>query len=164
MPGTGINHVSISAVELEESVSFYEHVFGMQRIPTYDFGFPVQYMSLGMAQLHIFVRPTEVPTFHHFSINVDDFDTVYARVEAMDAFDPVPFGAHAYELPDGAVQVYVRDPGANLVEINWPDIGTISPAIRARFGRLSDRVPQAGEALNATLFRELHPDLTRGCG
>ena len=30
-----------------------------------------------------------------------------------------------YELPDGAAQLYVRDPAGNLVEINWPDAATL---------------------------------------
>jgi lactoylglutathione lyase len=164
MPATGINHVSVSAVDLRESVEFYEELLGMQRIPTYDFGFPVQYMRLGDVQLHIFVRPTDVPTYHHFAVNVDDFDTVYRRADEMGVFAPEPFHAHGYELPDGGVQVYVRDPGGNLVEINWPDIRTISEDIRGRIGRLGDRVPQTGQALRATLFPSLHPDLSQDPG
>ncbi len=29
------------------------------------------------------------------------------------------------ELPDGAVQMYLRDPAGNLVEVNWPDVTTL---------------------------------------
>ena len=29
------------------------------------------------------------------------------------------------ELPDGAVQMYLRDPSGNLVEINWRDVNTL---------------------------------------
>jgi hypothetical protein len=28
-------------------------------------------------------------------------------------------------LPDGAVQMYLRDPAGNLVEVNWPDVTTL---------------------------------------
>ena len=38
---TGINHVSISARDLEESARFYEEVFGMERIATPIFDTPV---------------------------------------------------------------------------------------------------------------------------
>ncbi len=37
---TGINHVSISALDLEESTRFYEELFGMERIPTPIFATP----------------------------------------------------------------------------------------------------------------------------
>ena len=73
MRATGFNHVSIHALDLEESVRFYTEVFGMERIPTYAFAFPVQYLRLGDLQLHLFQRDTEAPSFHHIGINVDDF-------------------------------------------------------------------------------------------
>ena len=34
-----------------------------------------------------------------------------------------------YQLPDGAVQLYVRDPAGNLVEINWPDVTTLDRSV-----------------------------------
>ena len=33
------------------------------------------------------------------------------------------------ELPDGAVQMYLRDPAGNLVEINWPDVTTLDRSV-----------------------------------
>src|SRR5688572_9517984 len=70
MKATGFNHVSINAHDLEEPVRFYTEVLGMEKIPTYNFGFPVQYLRLGDLQLHIFEREeTEAPTFHHFGVD-----------------------------------------------------------------------------------------------
>jgi hypothetical protein len=43
MPAINLNHVSVVARNLRESVRFYEEVFGMQRVPTPNFGFPVQW-------------------------------------------------------------------------------------------------------------------------
>jgi lactoylglutathione lyase len=57
-----------------------------------------------------------------------------------------------YELPDGAVQMYVRDPAGNLIEIDWPDAGTLDAEIRENLIRLSDTVPQTGDALSSTLY------------
>ena len=51
---TGINHVSISATDLETSTRFYEEVFGMERIPTPIFETPVQWLRVGDLQLHLF--------------------------------------------------------------------------------------------------------------
>ena len=68
MRATGFNHVSIHAIDLEESVRFYTEVFGMERIPTYTFAFPVQYLRLGDLQLHLFQRERRragVPSHRH---------------------------------------------------------------------------------------------------
>lgn len=139
-------------MDLEASVTFYERLFGAVRIPTYLFGFPVQFLRVGDQQLHVFERPAQAPVFHHFALEVDDFDSLYRAAAEMGVFEGETFGSHAYELPDGAVQLYVRDPAGNLVEIDWPDVTSIASDVREQFGRLSDRVPQTGDALTASLF------------
>ena len=48
-----INHVSVNALNLEESVRFYEDLLGAKRIDTPNFGIPVQWLALGRTQLHI---------------------------------------------------------------------------------------------------------------
>jgi catechol 2,3-dioxygenase-like lactoylglutathione lyase family enzyme len=148
-----INHVSIHARDVDESTAFYEQLFGMQRIPTPTFAFPVQWLRLGPQQLHLFVR-SEVPAprFHHLGVNVDDFEAVYWRAREHGLQDASAFFSGMYELPDGSVQMYLRDPADNLVEIDWPDAGTLDPRIRADLIALSATVPQTGEALNATLY------------
>ena len=57
-----------------------------------------------------------------------------------------------YELPDGSVQMYIRDPAGNLVEIDWPDVTTLDRSVLPEFKRLGDTVPQTGDALRATLY------------
>ena len=47
MKATGLNHVSIHARDLEESTRFYEEFFGMRRVATPDFGYPVQWLEVG---------------------------------------------------------------------------------------------------------------------
>ena len=50
-----INHVSVNALNLDESVRFYEDLLGVERIPTPNFvGIPVQWLALGRTQLHLF--------------------------------------------------------------------------------------------------------------
>jgi catechol 2,3-dioxygenase-like lactoylglutathione lyase family enzyme len=56
MAATSFNHVSVHADDLDQSVAFYEQVFGMQSIATPTFAFPVQWLRLGRQQLHLFVR------------------------------------------------------------------------------------------------------------
>jgi catechol 2,3-dioxygenase-like lactoylglutathione lyase family enzyme len=46
-----INHVSINARDLQESVDFYVDLLGAELIPTPNFGLPVQWLALGRTQL-----------------------------------------------------------------------------------------------------------------
>jgi lactoylglutathione lyase len=149
---TGLNHVSISARDLEESVRFYVEVLGMEPISTYDFAFPVQYLRLGDLQLHLFERDTDAPAYHHIGINVDDFEGAYLRAKELGILERESFFEDMYELPDGSVQMYIRDPAGNLVEIDWPDVSTLDRSLFPDLKRLGDTVPQTGDALRATLY------------
>jgi YD repeat-containing protein len=151
---TGFNHVSIHARDLAESTRFYVEVFGMEPIPTYNFAFPVQYLRLGDLQLHLFERDTEAPAFHHIGINVDDFEGAYIRAKELGILERESFFEDMYELPDGSVQMYVRDPAGNLVEIDWPDVTTLDRSVLGELKKLDDSVPQTGDASRATLYLE----------
>ena len=152
MRAMSFNHVSIHAPDLEKSTRFYVEVFGMEKIPTYNFGFPVQYLRLGDLQLHLFQREAPAPQFHHIGINVDDFHAAYDKVKELGIGDDSAFFSHIYELPDGSVQMYIRDPAGNLVEIDWPDVSTLDRSRVPEMKKLDDDVPQTGEALEATLY------------
>ncbi len=153
MKATGFNHVSINAHNLAESVRFYEEVFGLEKIPTYNFGFPVQYFRLGDLQLHIFEREeTEAPTYHHFGIDVDDFEAAYRKAKELGIEDERHFPADVYELPDGAVQMYVRDPAGNLVEIDMAGVDRLPDDLRAQLKGLWDFNPQDDDQMSARLF------------
>jgi YD repeat-containing protein len=57
-------------------------------------------------------------------------------------------------LPDGSVQMYLRDPAGNLIEIDWPDVTTLDRSLLPELKRLADTVPQTGDAQRATLYLE----------
>jgi catechol 2,3-dioxygenase-like lactoylglutathione lyase family enzyme len=153
MTASSINHVSLHAIDLDESVQFYEHVLGMQRIATPNFAFPEQWLRLDGQQLHLFVRDdARAPTFHHVGLNVDDFEAVYWRAREEVLNDESTFFSGMYELPDGAVLMYLRDPAGNLLEIDWPDSNTLDPRIREEVIPLARTVPQSADALTATLY------------
>lgn len=122
MRATGLTHVSIGARDLEESARFYKGFFGMEEIPSPDFPGPVRWLRVGDLQLHLFLDEDPAPAWHHFALDVDDFEAVYARAEELDVRDRY---STVRELPDGAVQMYLRDPAGNLVEVNWPDASTL---------------------------------------
>ena len=93
MKATGLNHVSVHANDLETSARFYEEFFGMRRVPTPDFGYPVIWLEVGELQVHLFDRKTEAPQYHHFALDVDDYTAAFkaAKERGIDLarLDPV---------------------------------------------------------------------------
>jgi YD repeat-containing protein len=124
-----LTHVSVHAHELEESARFYEELFGMEEIPAPDFPFPVRWLRVGDLQLHLFQSEDPAPRTHHFGIDVDDFEAAYRKVGELGVGEGSGYFSRVYQLPDGAVQLYVRDPAGNLVEINWPDATTLDRSV-----------------------------------
>jgi catechol 2,3-dioxygenase-like lactoylglutathione lyase family enzyme len=161
---TSFNHVSVHAVDLEESVRFYTEVLGMERIPTYTFAFPVQYLRLGDLQLHLFQRDTPAPQFHHIGIDIDDFEAAYLKAKELGIHDSEAFFSDIYELPDGSVQMYIRDPSGNLVELDWPDVTTLDRSVLPDFKKLADTVEQTPEGLRSTLYLRLQEDALSRAG
>jgi catechol 2,3-dioxygenase-like lactoylglutathione lyase family enzyme len=154
MRATRINHVSIVAHDLEESARFYEELFGMERMPTACFPQgPVLWLKLGGQQLHLFESEANEPTLrHHFGMDVDDFDAVYARAKQLGVLDSDAFGASLRGHAMGWVQMYLRDPAGNLVEVDWPDATTLSAETLAEMTPLESMARQEGDAAVATLY------------
>ena len=151
MSGAGLNHVSVSAPDLETSVSFYVDVLGLEPILTPNFGFPVQWLRAGDGQLHLFQRGEAAPTYHHFAVTVDDLPAVYERAQARGCIDGETFAAGLVELPGDTVQLYLRDPGGNLLEVNALGVSRLPDSMRAELVRLADVYPQSDENLRGRL-------------
>lgn len=152
MRATTFNHVSITARSLAESLRFYTDLFGMERLPSPTFRYPTAWLRLGDHELHLIERDDATPRFQHFALNVDDFEAIYVKAMTLGIEDRESWGWHIHELPDGAVQLYVRDPADNLVEIDWPDVTTLDRAVVSDIRRLADEVDQDDDADQATLF------------
>jgi catechol 2,3-dioxygenase-like lactoylglutathione lyase family enzyme len=150
--GTRINHVSVNARDLRESVEFYAELFGAQRIPTPNFGLPVQWLALGRTQLHLFERDLQPTSHHHFAITVDDIAPVYRGAERWGAFDRVAFGNHLVELPGDVVQLYLRDPAGNLVEVDQAGADRLPEDLRSQLRGLWEFNPQSQEQMRGRLF------------
>ena len=129
MRATGFTHVSIGARDVEESARFYKDFFGMEEVPSPEFSGPVRWLRVGGLQLHLFHDEGPAPVGHHFALDVDDFEEAFRR--AAETGVRVEGGNYSTvrELPDGAVQMYLRDPSGNLVEVNWRDVGTLDREI-----------------------------------
>jgi catechol 2,3-dioxygenase-like lactoylglutathione lyase family enzyme len=147
-----INHVSVNARDLQESVDFYVDLLGAELIATPNFGLPVQWLALGPTQLHLFEKDIQPTSHHHLGITVDDIEPVYRAAERRDAFDREAFGNHLVELPGDLVQLYVRDPAGNLVEIDQDGVDRLPDDLRSQVKPLWDFNPQSDEQMSARLF------------
>ena len=129
MRATGFTHVSISARDLDESIRFYRDFFGMEEVPSPDFSGPVRWLRVGGLQLHLFLDENPAPDRHHFAFDVDDFEAAYVKAQEMGVQVTSGNYSTVRELPDGAVQMYIRDPAGNLVEINGRDASALDPSV-----------------------------------
>ena len=152
MSAIRVNHVSVSAPDLAASVAFYSDLFGAKPIPTPNFGMPVQWLGIGDTQVHLFERAVQPPSHHHFALTVDDFEALYRRAGELGAYDGEAFGHHFYELPGDTAQLYLRDPGGNLVEVDAPGLSRLPEDVRADSRRLADINPQDDENLRGRLY------------
>ena len=152
-----LNHVSVVARDLAASVHFYVDELGLEPLPTPDFGFPVAWLRAGGGQVHLFERPGEPPSHAHFGLEITEFMPVYRRMKELGALDHVTFDNAMYELPGGGIQMYVRDPAGNLVELDHRDASTIPRDEVPEYMRLADVTPQEGEAARSTLWHLPRP-------
>ena len=125
-----INHVTLIVNDLEAARAFYENELGLEPLPVFNFDYPTQFYRINQTQqLHLTEWPDDPPSFRgHVCLQVEGFDTLFARMLAREAIDVAPWG-RIRRLPDGAMQMFVRDPAGNLVEISCHPEEQIDPAI-----------------------------------
>lgn len=125
----GINHVAISVADLEESIAWYEKVFGFTVIDRSEIpgtGIKVSHMQGAGFLLEIFAAKDANPLPEdrripnkdlltmgnkHFSFGVKDAHKVKDEMEAMGV--DIAFIAEV----DGTYGVFIRDNTGNLIEI-----------------------------------------------
>jgi hypothetical protein len=122
----------------------------MEEIPAPDFPFPVRWLRLGDLQLHLFQSEDLAPKGHHFGVDVDDFEATYVKVGKMDVREKEGYFSYLYEIPDGAVQMYLRDPAGNMVEVNWPDASTLDRSVVTE--EIHKIEAETAESAKATLY------------
>lgn len=162
MTESRFTHTSVLADDLNESVAWYQRIFGMESIPAPDFDVPVQWLRCGDLELHLFQRDIEPAPYFHFGLHVDDFEEIYQAVldghiesdseglgtnEDVEAESPT-----VYELPDGSIQLYIRDPTGNVIEVNYHDVDDIDRDIVSEITPRETVTEQSGEALDAQLY------------
>lgn len=124
-----INHVTLIVNNLEKAGEFYENDLGLEVLPAFTFDYPVLFFKINdEQQLHL-SEWDDTPSFRgHVCFQVDDFNQIFYRMKELGVIDTRPWG-NVRRLPDGAMQMFVRDPSDNLVELSSHPDADINPAI-----------------------------------
>jgi lactoylglutathione lyase len=124
-----INHVTLIVDKLEEACRFYETEFELEPLPAFKFDYPAQFYRLDdEQQLHLTQWEDEYSFRGHVCFQVDDFNTIFHRMKEQGRIDIRPWG-RVRRLPDGTMQMFVRDPSGNLLEISAPAELPVDPKI-----------------------------------
>ena len=126
-----INHVTLIVDNLEKAGEFYQHELGLTPLAAFRFDYPVMFFKFNEEQqLHISEWEDKTSFRGHICVQVDDFNSIFFRMKELNAIDIHPWGK-VRKLPDGAMQMFVRDPAGNLVEISSKPGDDIDPRILA---------------------------------
>jgi len=123
-----LNHVALHVADVGKSCTFYETVLQLESLPRPAFTFPGAWFRLGQAQeLHLIgdrSAPVESGSRgNHYALMVDDIDAweAHLRQHAV-SFEP------RRTRPDGAFQVFLRDPDGHAIELCTPPGAASNPA------------------------------------
>jgi lactoylglutathione lyase len=115
-----LNHVAIQVANVELSCDFYRRVLQLSPLPRPAFDFPGAWFRLGASQeLHLIGERSE-PVIagsrgNHFALQVDDLVAWGKHLRNVGAdFQP------AKPRPDGALQIFLRDPDGHYIELFTP--------------------------------------------
>ncbi|NVJ84711.1 MAG: VOC family protein [Algoriphagus sp.] len=124
-----INHIALVVSNLEEACEFYEKELGMEPIPAFLFDYPTAFFKINEdQQLHL-TEWEDVYSFRgHMCLQVDDINSIYWRMKELGVIDVKPWG-YVRQLPDGPIQMFVRDPSGNLIELSSAPDAQIDPKI-----------------------------------
>ncbi|MEJ7619156.1 MAG: VOC family protein [Pyrinomonadaceae bacterium] len=124
-----INHVTMIVDDLEKSRDFYTNVLGLEELPAFKFDYPVQFYKINdRQQLHL-TEWKDTPSFRgHLCIEIDDFNEAFRKFKALGVIDVQPWGK-VRQLATGTMQMFIRDPAGNLIEVSHPSASTVDAEI-----------------------------------
>jgi len=124
-----IHHINVNVDDLATAIPFYRDVLGLPLDPTPDQGMVSQFFRINARQqIHMNVLADARAYRGHFCLEVPDFEGVFRRAKAAGAIDVEAWG-RVRALPGGKMQMFVRDPHGNLIEIASPPGAVIAPAL-----------------------------------
>ena len=124
-----INHATLIVDNLEETKQFYSQVLKLESLPSMPFDYPVEFFRINEdQQLHL-TEWEDVKSFRgHICFTVTAFNELFYHCKELGCIDIKPWGK-VRKLQDGAIQMFVRDPSGNLLEISAPPEYQVDPAI-----------------------------------
>lgn len=121
-----IDHITLVVKDLDKASRFYRDVLGMRPVDRPAFSFPGAWFQAGDTQIHMNVAGEEAgepgirvigarsaSRAFHFAFEVDDCDAAGEEL----AGHGIKIEIAPRDRPDGARQMYVRDPDGHLVEL-----------------------------------------------
>jgi catechol 2,3-dioxygenase-like lactoylglutathione lyase family enzyme len=115
-----LNHVALHVRDLDAACEFYRNTLCLEQLPRPAFTFPGAWFRLGTQQeLHLIGERVE-PVMssnrgNHFALRVENLDEWESHLKTVKAdFRP------RKTRPDGAWQIFVRDPDGHIIELFTP--------------------------------------------
>ena len=118
-----LDHVTIVVKDLEATRRFYVDLLGMEEVERPAFSFAGQWFQAGPTLIHTILEfsgsgPAGLgggtnTRGHHFAFLVDDVSEAASLIAARG----IPFVSPPKQRPDGAMQLFIRDPDGHLVEL-----------------------------------------------
>ncbi len=115
-----LNHVAIHVKDVEASCEFYRQVLRLEPLPRPAFTFPGAWFRLGDNQeLHLIGERGD-PVFahnrgNHYALRVDQIGEWEGHLQKLGIDHRAP-----QTRPDGAIQIFLRDPDGHVVELFTP--------------------------------------------
>lgn len=115
-----LNHVALRVADVAASCDYYARVLQLKPMPRPAFDFPGAWFRLGTQQeLHLIGERTEPVSsgnrHNHFALQADDLSAWEQHLQSVGAdFRPKK------QRPDGAWQIFVRDPDGHVIELFTP--------------------------------------------
>jgi catechol 2,3-dioxygenase-like lactoylglutathione lyase family enzyme len=127
--GTRIQHVNLMVDDLARAVEFYGTALGLTAVPTPEMGFPAQFFKINdLQEIHLNELQDVRPERAHFCLRVDDFNDQFRRMKALGVIEIKTWGK-VRRLQSGVVQMFVRDPAGNLIELSCEADVYVDPSI-----------------------------------
>lgn len=127
--GNRIHHVNLMVDDIDKAIHFYGTELGLETVPTPEMGFRAQFFKINdLQEIHVNELDDIKPERAHFCLRVDDFAVQFLRMKALGAIETNTWG-RVRRLPSGVMQMFVRDPAGNLIELSCEADQYVDPAI-----------------------------------
>ncbi|MGB0274560.1 MAG: VOC family protein [Flavobacteriaceae bacterium] len=124
MQGFQFNHIALAVKDVNESIFFYQKVFGFDEIENTASNSKTRWLSLGEGkELHLIPRPeaeVKVVKAVHVAFNTNNFDGFILHIESLKIhYSDWSGKASTYNVRnDNIKQLYFQDPNGYWIEVN----------------------------------------------